>query len=97
DEDLEGYDLNEAVNKIRGEKGSEVILTIKRSGASEPVEVTLVRDEIPIETVYSEVEEQNGKKRGVLEVTNFSEHTAEEFKEELEELEHQKIDGIRMT
>lgn len=94
DEDLEGYDLNEAVNKIRGEKGSEVILTIKRSGASEPFEVTLVRDEIPIETVYSEVEEQNGKKTGVLEVTNFSEHTAEEFKEQLEELENQNIDGL---
>src|SRR5690625_288487 len=94
DEDLEGYDLNEAVNKIRGEKGSEVILTIKRSGASEPFEVTLVRDEIPIETVYSEVEEQNGKKTGVLEVTNFSEHTAEEFKEQLDELENQNIDGL---
>jgi len=94
EEDLEGYDLNEAVNKIRGEKGSEVVLTIQRSGASKPFEVTLVRDKIPIETVYSELDESNGKKTGILEVTNFSEHTAEEFNEQLEELESKKIDGL---
>lgn len=94
EEDLEGYDLNEAVNKIRGEKGSEVVLTIQRSGASKPFEVTLVRDKIPIETVYSELDETNGKKTGILEVTNFSEHTAEEFSEQLEELENKNIDGL---
>ncbi|MBU5467780.1 PDZ domain-containing protein [Virgibacillus sp. MSJ-26] len=94
EEALEGYDLNEAVNKIRGEKGSEVVLTIQRSGASKPFEVTLVRDKIPIETVYSELDESNGKKTGILEVTNFSEHTAEEFNEQLEELESKKIDGL---
>src|SRR5690625_2487477 len=46
-EDLEGLDLNEAFEKIRGEKGSKVVLLIKRQGTSEPFEVTITRDEIP--------------------------------------------------
>lgn len=91
---LEGMDLNEAVNLIRGEKGSEVVLSIQRSGASKPFDVTLVRDTIPIETVYSEMNTDNGKKTGVIEITNFSEHTAEEFAEQLEKLEKDGMEGL---
>lgn len=94
DESLEGLDLNEAVSKIRGEKGSEVVVTIKRGGSSESFDVTLVRDTIPVETVYSDVETIDDKKTGVIEITNFSEHTAEEFGEQLTKLEDDGIEGL---
>lgn len=93
-ESLEGLNLNEAVAKIRGEKGSEVVLEILRPGVSEPFEVSLIRDEIPVETVYSEMETIDGKKTGIIEVTNFSETTAEEFKEQLTELENDGMEGL---
>src|SRR5690606_37700400 len=80
---LEGLNLNEAVGKIRGEKGSEVVLEIRRAGVSEPFDMTIVRDEIPVETVYSKMETVNGKKTGVIEITNFSEQTFNEFEEQL--------------
>src|SRR5690606_20866260 len=67
-ESLEGLSLQEAVNKIRGEKGSEVTLEIKRPGVDEPLEVSIVRDSIPVETVYVDTKEQNGKKIGVIEL-----------------------------
>ncbi|MDI4707207.1 PDZ domain-containing protein, partial [Pseudoalteromonas shioyasakiensis] len=35
-ESLEGLNLNEAVAKIRGEKGSKVVLEIRRAGAKDP-------------------------------------------------------------
>lgn len=92
-ESLEGLNLNEAVAQIRGEKGSEVVLEIQRSG-SDPFEVTLVRDEIPVETVYNSIETIDGKETGILEVTNFSENTATEFKEQLEMLENEGIEGL---
>ncbi|WP_373893369.1 S41 family peptidase [Virgibacillus natechei] len=92
-EGLEGLNLNEAVAQIRGEKGSDVVLEIQRSG-SEPFEVTLVRDEIPVETVYNHKETIDGKETGILEVTNFSEHTATEFTEQLEMLEDDGIEGL---
>lgn len=93
-ESLEGLSLQEAVNKIRGEKGSEVTLEIKRPGIDEPLEVSIVRDSIPVETVYVDTKEQNGKKIGVIELTSFSESTAEEMKAELEKMEKAGIDGL---
>lgn len=93
-ESLEGLNLNEAVGKIRGEKGSEVVLEIRRAGVSEPFDMTIVRDEIPVETVYSKMETVNGKKTGVIEITNFSEQTFNEFEEQLNGLEKEGIEGL---
>lgn len=86
--------MNEAVAKIRGEKGTDVVLEIQRSGVSDPFEVTIQRDTIPVETVYSEINSENGKDTGVIQITNFSEHTNEEFTEQLADLEDQGIDGL---
>lgn len=55
DESVEGLELQEAVDEIRGEKGSEVVIKIKRPGVSDPFDVTLKRDDIPVETVYSDI------------------------------------------
>lgn len=93
-EKIEGLDLHEAVEKIRGEKGSEVVLEIERPGVKDTFEVTIVRDEIPVETVYSDIEDVDGHKTGKLEITSFSEDTAEEFATELEKLEEEGIDGL---
>ncbi|MFD2778684.1 S41 family peptidase [Ornithinibacillus salinisoli] len=93
-ESLGGFDLNEAVSKIRGKKGTEVVLTIARSGASEPFDVTIVRDTIPVETVYSEMKTVSGKKTGIIEITNFSEKTSTEFGEQLQALEEEGMEGL---
>lgn len=93
-ESLEGLDLNEAVAKIRGEKGSNVVLKIQRPGASDPFEITLVRDTIPIETVYSDMKTVAGNKTGIIEITSFSDRTADEFSEQLKELEEKGIKGL---
>lgn len=93
-ESIEGLDLNEAVEKIRGERGTEVVLEIERPGASETFEITLVRDEIPIETVYPEIKDVNGKKTGILEITTFADTTSEEFFTELDKMEKDGISGL---
>lgn len=94
DQELEGMDLNEAVEHIRGEKGTEVVLTVQRKGAKKPFEVTLVRDDIPIETVHSEMKEIDNKKTGIIEISNFSETTSKEFTEALEKLEQDGMEGL---
>ncbi|WP_096202832.1 S41 family peptidase [Bacillus sp. FJAT-45350] len=93
-ESIEGLSLYEAVLQIRGEKGTIVELTIERPGASDPIMIDVTRDEIPIETVRAEVVEDNGVSIGVLEITSFSEDTAERFTKELQELEKQGIEGL---
>jgi carboxyl-terminal processing protease len=93
-ESLEGLDLYEAVLKIRGKKGTTVQLDVLRPGVKEVIKVKVVRDEIPIETVYDSVKTYNGKKVGYLEVTSFSENTAQDFKKKLAKLESEHIDGL---
>ncbi|MBB6281955.1 S41 family peptidase [Geobacillus subterraneus] len=93
-ESLEGLDLYEAVLKIRGKKGTTVELEILRPGAKHVMKVKVVRDEIPIETVYEAVKMHDGKKAGYLQITSFSENTAADFKKKLAKLENEKIDGL---
>lgn len=93
-EPLEGLDLHEAVLKIRGPKGTAAQLEIIRPGVLDPLTIKVVRDEIPIETVYSETLEKNGKKYGKLEVTQFSTDTGKHFQAELEKLEAANIEGL---
>lgn len=87
-------DLNEAVDKIRGKKGSEVDIEVERAGSSDVLDFTLTRDEIPVETVNADTKDVDGKKTGVLEITSFAENTAKEFKTELEDLEDDGIEGL---
>lgn len=90
-ESLDGLTLNEAVAKIRGPKGTEAKLSVLRSGTSEPVEIVIVRDDIPIETVYAEMLEDS---IGKIEITQFSFQTSKRFEEELSKLEAQGMKGL---
>lgn len=92
-EEVEGKDIEDIVSKIKGEKGSKVRLTISR-GENEPFDVEIVRDEIHIHTVMSEIIKNNGKTIGNIEISSFSDTTANEFEDELKKIESQKIDGL---
>ncbi|WP_303838099.1 S41 family peptidase [Evansella sp. LMS18] len=93
-EGLDGLSLYESVLKIRGEKGTTVTLTIERPGVNDLLTFEVTRDEIPLETVYSDIIEEDDKRIGILEIRSFSENTAERFAEELESLENDGIDGL---
>ncbi|MBU1167479.1 S41 family peptidase [Patescibacteria group bacterium] len=80
--DLETSDMTlfEAVNHIKGEKGSTVQLTIYREGKDEPIIADIVRDKIVVESVESEIkEDKNGDKVLYVKIKTFSENTAEKF------------------
>jgi carboxyl-terminal processing protease len=91
---VEGLDLYEATLKIRGKKGTMVTLKIARQGLSEPITVDVKRDQIPKISVNGKLKKQNGKEIGYLQITSFSEDTANEFAEQLKELEDKGMDGL---
>ncbi len=93
-ESVIGLDLYEATLKIRGEKGTKVKLEIQREGLSKPIKVEIKRDEIPLETIHAKMKKQNGKNIGYIEITTFSENTANDFKKELKAFEKEGIDGL---
>lgn len=88
---VEGLSSSEAVLKIRGEKGTKVDLSISRAGESEPIELTIKRDTIPIETVYAEMLDDGVAK---IQVTSFSEHTVQELNTALEEMSKKNMKGL---
>lgn len=90
-EQLKGLSLNEAVMKIRGPKGTQARLEILREGHKEPIELILVRDEIDLETVFSEMLEDG---IGKIEIRQFSEHTVTSFKEQLADLQAQQMKAL---
>jgi carboxyl-terminal processing protease len=77
-------DLREAVKRMRGPKGTKVVITILREGEPEPLEFNLVRDVIPIYSVKHEMLKQG---YGYVWITNFRDNTSEDLIEALEDLE----------
>ncbi|MFC1811853.1 S41 family peptidase [Thermodesulfobacteriota bacterium] len=80
-------DLRDAVKKMRGPKGTEVLVTIRRRGASKPIEFKLIRDVIPIESVKSIMLKPG---YGYIRITNFSDSTTRDLKLALKTLESGK-------
>lgn len=72
----EEMSIDEAVNLIRGPKGTKVILTIFREGWKEPREIELVREVIKIPTLKWEIKEGN---IAYIKIYQFSERVDEEF------------------
>ena len=70
EESLVGLPLNEAVEKLRGPIGSKIIITIQR-GQDEPFDVSIIRDEIKIKSVRSEVFNDVG----YIRISKFTEQT----------------------
>ncbi|MFW6334497.1 MAG: S41 family peptidase [Desulfosalsimonas sp.] len=76
--------LWEAVKKMRGEPGSTVEIKVMRKGRSEPMEFSLERDVIPMESVRHAMLKPG---YGYIWVTNFRENTADEVKKAMADLE----------
>lgn len=93
-ENVEGLDLHETVLKIRGKKGTKVAIEVVRPNTREKLTFDVVRDEIPLETVFGSTKDYQGKKVGYIQITSFSENTAKDFKETLTKLEKDNIEGL---
>lgn len=75
--------LFDAIMKIRGEKGTDVTLTIIREGVDEPFDVVITRDEITIESVTYELVEEN---ISYISINQFSDDTGVEFDKALQQV-----------
>jgi carboxyl-terminal processing protease len=101
--DVVGMKIDEVVKKIKGPKGTEVRLTIKKTDGSIKV-ITLIRDEIEIEETYlkSSIVEKNGLKYGVIYLPKFyidfenadSRDAGKDMAIEVERLKKEGVNGI---
>lgn len=87
DETTKDLTLMDAVQKMRGPKGSKVNLTIQREGTPDPLQFTLVRDTIKIESVKSKVLDNIGYVR----LTQFQESTGRDLGKVLKQFKDLKL------
>lgn len=83
-----GEDLDEAVSLMKCPAGTTVNLVLERDG--QRFEKTIVTEEIVLESVYSE----NYDGIGYIEISTFSDTTAEEFFKHYDTLREEKITGL---
>lgn len=89
DEDTVDMSLNDAVDKIRGQKGVPIILTLAREGRDRPFEVSIPRDEIVVPSVELTYVEKDGKRAAVIELSRFGGRTDQEWDSIVTEINQQ--------
>jgi carboxyl-terminal processing protease len=77
--------VQDAVRRLKGDKGTEVTITIERPGMRDAFQVTIERDEIPIQSVR--VAYMVAPDTGVIRIGNFNTTTAEELDRAVRDLE----------
>lgn len=84
-EKTSGMDLRGAVRRLRGEKGTEVALTIARAGEDDTRAVRIIRDDIMVSSVKGATQVEDGI--GYVRVTQFALPTADDLRRAVEMLQ----------
>jgi carboxyl-terminal processing protease len=84
--------IEDAVNRMRGDIGTEVTLDVLREGTDKPLHFALTRAAVQVDTVQ---EEYLGGHVGYLRMTSFSEHTANDLSQAADAL--QRAAGGELT
>ncbi|HEX9922636.1 MAG TPA: S41 family peptidase [Anaerolineae bacterium] len=76
------------INLIRGDVGTEVVLTVEREGGAEPIDLTVVRAVIETPSVFWRILEENPT-IGYIQLTSFTERSNDELGQAIDELTEQ--------
>ena len=81
-------DLRQAVNMMRGPKGTKVLVSIMRAGVKKPIDFELIRDIIPVVSVKA-LKLKPGY--GYIRLSQFSSTTTQELEEALNKVESGEV------
>lgn len=87
-----GYNNEDVLRKLRGEKGTEVDVEILRPRTSKPINFTIVRDDIPLTTIDTEY--MLDDRTGYVKINRFAATTHEEFLSSVDSLRKEGMDRI---
>jgi carboxyl-terminal processing protease len=87
---VKGMTLNDAVKRMRGKPKTPLKLTIVRKGETKPLEITIVRDKIRVQSVKSKMIEPG---YGYLRITQFQEETVPDVAKQIDKLFQQASSG----
>ncbi len=88
---VKGVPLDSVVGMIRGERGTTVVLTIKRKGEKKPLEFKLKREKIELKNVSSKMIDDD---IGYIRLHTFDENTSKEVRDQTEKLINEGAKGL---
>lgn len=86
---------SDVFKKLRGKRGTEVTIKVKRNGVKELLEFKIIRDKIPIYSVDASY--MADKNIGYIKVNSFGSTTAEEFRTALNKLKKQGMKDLILS
>jgi len=93
DKDVAGLPLFKVVKRIRGPRGTPVVLTVRRLGVPEDMKITIQRAHIDIKNVSGHLMEAPYEDMGYIKMTGFVRTSAEKFDEMVAELTRKTKSG----
>jgi len=91
-EPTKGWNIMDAVKRLRGPKGTQVTITIGREGIDEPFDVTITRDIIKVKSVpYAFMTTPT---TGYIRLSTFSESSGEEVRDAVKALKEQEMEAL---
>lgn len=83
---------NETKKRLRGKKGTKVVVNVLRVGMEEPFDVTITRDDIPLYSIsgYFMLDEHTG----YILINRFAEKTFKEFSEAMDALKKDGMESV---
>ena len=87
DTQVQGKSLSEAVDLMRGPVGSSIELTVRRRGEKKALTFNITREIIEIQSVKSELLEEN---IGYIRLTSFNENSGDQIEKQIKKLKKNK-------
>jgi carboxyl-terminal processing protease len=91
-ETTKNFTLVDSVKRLRGPRGTKVMITIIREGLPKPKDFTLVREVIPVRSVRHELLEKN---YGYVRISQFQEKTDSDFEKAMKALEEESKGALK--
>ena len=102
--DIVGMRLDDAIKFIKGKKGTEVRLTVKKKLDGSTKVISIIRDVVELEETFvkSSVVEKNGKKYGIIDLPKFyinfddknDRDSAKDMEKEIARLKEEGVSGL---
>lgn len=102
--DIVGMRLDDAIKFIKGKKGTEVRLTVKKKFDGSTKVISIIRDVVELDETFvkSSIVEKNGQKYGVIDLPRFyidfndlsRRDAAKDMEKEIERLKKENVKGL---
>ena len=86
---VKGMPLDKAIDNMRGEPGSKIVLTIVRKGRDDPFDLTLIRDVIHVKSVRASLQDDH---YAYLRIAQFQVHTGDDLAKAYSKLKKESPD-----